>query len=58
MSRGQDLIRRVNDSIYDALLKLQRKDGEFWCECDDMDRDEDHPGPSGVHRTAEAQRHS
>lgn len=33
---GQEFIRRVNDSIYGLLVKLEVEDGEFWCECPDM----------------------
>jgi hypothetical protein len=34
-SNGAQFIRRVNNSVYDAFVKLGCEDGEFWCECDD-----------------------
>ena len=34
-SNGARFVRRVNDSVYDVLVKLDFEDGEFWCECDD-----------------------
>lgn len=34
-SSGAQFIRRVNNSVYDILVKLDVEDGEFWCECDD-----------------------
>ena len=37
---GQRFIRRVNDSIFEVLLKLEVEDGEFWCECTDVDCNE------------------
>lgn len=37
---GQEFIRRVNDSIYAVLVKLETEDGEFWCECADPECDE------------------
>jgi hypothetical protein len=37
---SQRFIRRVNDSIYRVLVKLDCEDGEFWCECDDPCCDE------------------
>ena len=35
MTDGAQFIRKVNASVYDALVKLGIEDGEFWCECDD-----------------------
>jgi hypothetical protein len=35
LSSGAQFIRRVNNSVYDVLVKLATEDGEFWCECDD-----------------------
>jgi hypothetical protein len=39
-SNGAPFIRRVNDSVYDVLAKLDVEDGEFWCECNDPDCEE------------------
>jgi hypothetical protein len=36
MTRGQEIVRQVNKSIYELSLKLDQEDGEFWCECEDM----------------------
>ena len=38
MNKGQAFIRLVNDSVYDVLVKVE--DGEFWCECEDVECDE------------------
>lgn len=35
LTNGARFIRRVNNSVYDVLVKLDVEDGEFWCECDD-----------------------
>ena len=35
-SGGQQLIRQVNNSIYEIFAKLGVEDGEFWCECADI----------------------
>jgi hypothetical protein len=37
---GQQFIRLVNGAIYDVLVKLDCEDGEFWCECSDIECDE------------------
>ena len=37
---GQQFIRLVNGAIYDVLVKLDCEDGEFWCECPDIECDE------------------
>ena len=37
---GQRFIRLVNGAIYEVLAKLEFEDGEFWCECPDIDCDE------------------
>jgi hypothetical protein len=38
-SSGQQFIRQVNDCIYEVLDRLGSEDGEFWCECVDMNCD-------------------
>ena len=40
LSGGQQFIRQVNDSIYGVLHNLGSEDGEFWCECADIECDE------------------
>jgi hypothetical protein len=35
-SGGQQLIRQVNNSIYEVFETLGFEDGEFWCECADI----------------------
>ena len=37
---GSSFIRQVNDSIFAVLEKLGLEDGEFWCECSDVECDE------------------
>jgi hypothetical protein len=37
---GQQFIRLVNGAIYEVLVKLGWEDGEFWCECPDVECDE------------------
>ena len=37
---GQQFVRLVNGAIYEVLIKLELEDGEFWCECQDIDCDE------------------
>jgi hypothetical protein len=40
MNRGQAFIRLVNNSVYAVLVKLEVEDGEFWCECEEVECDE------------------
>ena len=39
-SSGTPFIRRVNNSAYEVFVKLGYEDGEFWCECNDLNCEE------------------